>query len=311
MKWMIKLTTVSFSIIIFFSTATSQSLNGFDLKGALIPVDEIRRGGPPRDGIPSVDDPKFTTAPSATYPKDGDRVLGVYYKGVAKAYPIRIMDWHEIVNDTFNGHPVVITYCPLCGSGIAFDARIKGKDRTFGVSGLLYNSDVLLYDRQSASLWSQLLAKAVTGPLKGTELKIVSTANTTWRNWKKRYPETLVLTTETGYARDYARTPYGNYDRSTDIMFPVDNLDNTYHPKERVLGVEVDGKYKAYPFEELAKAGPRVKDNFSGKTLDIRYDKKNQIAEILNEAEQDINSFVSFWFAWAAFYEDTEVFRAD
>jgi len=311
MKWMIKLTTVSFSIIIFFSTATSQSLNGFDLKGALIPVDEIRRGGPPRDGIPSVDDPKFTTAPSATYPKDGDRVLGVYYKGVAKAYPIRIMDWHEIVNDTFNGHPVVITYCPLCGSGIAFDARIKGKDRTFGVSGLLYNSDVLLYDRQSESLWSQLLAKAVTGPLKGTELKIVSTANTTWRNWKKRYPETLVLTTETGYARDYARTPYGKYDRSTDIMFPVDNLDNTYHPKERVLGVEVDGKYKAYPFEELAKAGPRVKDNFSGKTLDIRYDKKNQIAEILNEAEQDINSFVSFWFAWAAFYEDTEVFRAD
>ena len=166
--------------------------NGFDLQGSLVPAKEIRHGGPPRDGIPALDQPRFIPAASASYLKPDDRVLGMELNGIVKAYPIRILDWHEIANDDFNGQPVVVTYCPLCGTGMAFSAQIGGSRTTFGVSGLLYNSDVLLYDRQTDSLWSQLLGKAITGPLKGTELKLIPLRHTTWRAWKSEHPDTLV-----------------------------------------------------------------------------------------------------------------------
>ena len=135
------------------------------------------------DGIPSIDQPEFKKA-SAVKLEEGARVLGVMVNGVAKAYPISIMNYHEIVNDEFAGQPVVVTYCPLCGSGIAFDAAIDGQAKTFGVSGLLYNSDVLLYDRQTQSLWSQIMMQAVTGPMAGKELQMLPTMNTSWGEWK-------------------------------------------------------------------------------------------------------------------------------
>jgi hypothetical protein len=156
-------------------------MNGFNLESTSIPMDEIRRGGPPRDGIPSIDNPIFVSAGEAKYPDDSDRDLGVAINNLAKAYPIGIMNYHEIVNDYFNSTAVVVTYCPLCGSGIAFYSKVEDKTHTFGVSGLLYNSDVILYDRETESLWSQLMHEAVSGPLKGSKLRIIPTANTTWQ----------------------------------------------------------------------------------------------------------------------------------
>jgi hypothetical protein len=126
---------------------------GFDLSNITIPLEFVKDGGPPRDGIPSIDNPEFINISDADFLSNEDRILGVFYNGISKAYPVRILNFHEIVNDEFDGHPVVVTFCPLCGSGLAFDAMIEGKKRTFGVSGLLYNSDVLLYDRQSETLW--------------------------------------------------------------------------------------------------------------------------------------------------------------
>ncbi|MES9860025.1 MAG: DUF3179 domain-containing (seleno)protein, partial [Candidatus Thiodiazotropha sp. 4PDIVS1] len=136
--------------------------NGFDLSSASIKVSEVLSGGPPRDGIPAIDQPEFVSSDEADFLTPDDRILGVVRNGVAKAYPISILNWHEIVNDVFDDEPVVITFCPLCGTGMAFEAMIDRQTLTFGVSGLLYNSDVLLYDRHSESLWSQIMKQSIS-----------------------------------------------------------------------------------------------------------------------------------------------------
>ena len=142
-------------MLLFAACATlqGQEKNGFSVTNALIPVDEIRSGGPPRDGIPAIDRPRFVTADAAGFLQASDRVLGITRNGVSKAYPVAILNWHEIVNDRIANEPIVITFCPLCGTGIAYLATTGDQVLDFGVSGLLYNSDMLLYDRQTESLW--------------------------------------------------------------------------------------------------------------------------------------------------------------
>ncbi len=287
----------------------AQVKNGFDLQGSLVPVTEIEHGGPPRDGIPALDRPQFVPAASADYLKPDDRVLGLELNGIVKAYPIRILDWHEIANDDFNGEPVVVTYCPLCGTGVAFSAEIGGSRKTFGVSGLLYNSDVLLYDRQTESLWSQLLGKAVTGPLKGTELKLIPMRHTTWRAWKREHPDTQVLDIRTGYRRNYRDTAYRGYDKSRSVMFPVSHRDRRYHPKEQVIGIEVDRQFKAYPFVELARTSGVIHDTINGLKIRVVFDAENASAVVFDEAGNELPGVTGFWFAWVAFHPDTDVFQ--
>jgi len=177
-------------------------LSGFDTSRHSIPVDEIFSGGPKKDGIPALSQPEFVAANKADiFMKDDDRVLGLARNGQVKAYPVKILNWHEIVNDTIGKQGVVVTFCPLCGTGMVFDGKINGKNLTFGVSGLLYQSDMLLYDRATDSLWSQIKGEAVTGPLMGARLKLLSSTQTTWAQWKKNHPETLVLSQKTGYKR--------------------------------------------------------------------------------------------------------------
>ena len=169
-------TATLLTLTLLAATALAET-NGFDLRNALVPVDEIHAGGPVRDGIPSIDEPKFIAAGDADFLRGGDDVLGIVRNGVARAYPIRIMNWHEIVNDEIAGERVAVTFCPLCGTGIAFAAESLGRDLTFGVSGLLYNSDMLLYDRETESLWSQIKKQAITGPMKGHRLSALPLAD--------------------------------------------------------------------------------------------------------------------------------------
>lgn len=296
-------------LVLFGQTMTAQNLKGFDLENSIIPLGDIKDGGPPKDGIPAIDQPKFMEA-SKSRIKNNSRVLGVFHNGMAKAYPISILNYHEIVNDFFDGDPVVITYCPLCGSGIAFDAKIGDGAKTFGVSGLLYNSDVLLYDRQTESLWSQLMFKSISGPMVGEVLSMLHTENTTWGNWNEKYPNSLVLSYDTGFIRDYDKNPYPNYESSTSVFFPVSDRNPLFHPKENVLGVEIDGKYKAYPFSELekSKAGV-VNDTFQGQALRIVYDAKHKSAEVFDDSGKPVPAITNFWFAWYAFHPDTEVYQ--
>ncbi len=292
------------------SSDDSKIKNGFDLSNAIIPVDEIRSGGPPRDGIPSIDNPKFISAQEADLnPKE--RVLGIKIDGIAKAYPINILNWHEIVNDEFGDKPVVITYCPLCGSGYTFFSKVEGRTLTFGVSGLLYNSDVLMYDRQTESLWSQIKEKSVAGELVGTELEGFPTINMTWKEWEKMNPDTRVLSENTGYSKNYDRDPYAGYADRDGTMFPVDHADDRYHAKELVLGLEVDGEYKCYPFSELAKTSGKIVDKFNGEQLTIKYDDENKSARALGSSGEEYQANTLFWFAWIAFHPDSEVFTKD
>ncbi len=292
--------------------ADAQTKNGFDLANASIPADKIMHGGPPRDGIPAIDNPMFIMGSEAGYMGDDARVLGIYRNGIGKAYPIAILNWHEIVNDRIGGEAIAITFCPLCGTGMAFKSTIAGKTRRFGVSGLLYNSDVLLYDRGTSSLWSQIAREAISGPMKGARLDMVPVAHTSWGDWLGRYPKTLVLSRKTGYGRDYGRNPYAGYERSREVYFPVaaSRGGNRYHPKEQVIGLELDGRFKAYPFFELARVKSPIKDTLAGQAVKVYYDPRHRTGRVVGADRAEIPTVIAFWFAWSAFHPETEVFQA-
>ena len=287
-------------------------LGAWDFSRHSIPLGEILNGGPGKNGIPAIDHPRFVPAAKAsqTFVEDSDRVIGLTVNGKTKAYPIKILNWHEIVNDSIGGQRVVVTFCPLCGTGMVFDANAAGRRLNFGVSGLLYKSDVLLYDRQTESLWSQIKQAAVTGQLTGTKLKLLSSTQTTWGVWKKRHPDTFVLSTQTGYTRDYDRDPYEDYYTSPAVMFSVGKINTHYHPKERVIGIEVNGLAKAYPFSELAKVKSPFKDKVGKKNVVVNFDAQSRTAIIKDVSGKELPSVVGFWFAWHAFHEDTQVYTA-
>lgn len=286
--------------------------NGFDVANASVPTQAIQRGGPPKDGIPAIDRPKFISAGQARLAED-DRILGVMLDGRARAYPVRILNWHEVVNDRFGERSVLVTYCPLCGTGMAFDSAPGTGTGSFGVSGLLYNSDVLLYDRATQSLWSQILQTAISGPLKGTRFQSVALTHTSWADWRRRHPFTQVLSSDTGFERDYGRDPYAGYDRIEQLMFNVEHRDDRFPLKEWVLGVEVNGTHKAYPFSVLARTAVdvvRVNDTVAGQRLHIRYDRAHGTAAAFDSVGRPWPATMAYWFAWVAFHPRTEVLRA-
>ncbi len=282
--------------------------NGFALSNARVPVAEILPGGPPRDGIPALDAPRTLAADSSPWHAD-ETVIGVVQGGVARAYPISILNWHELVNDTLGSRAILVSYCPLCGTGMVFDRVVGGQTRTFGVSGLLYQSDLLLYDLETESLWSQIESRAVTGPASGSKLAVLRSQLTSWGRWKAAHPATTVLSLDTGHRRDYTSSPYGDYAHSDALYFPAP-LDRRYHPKMPTLGVRApDGAARAYPAAELARAGGRVEEVFAGEPIVVRYDEEAQLFDV--EVSTKIEVIEGYWFAWSAFHPATSVFSAD
>lgn len=299
-------------VLLSLPVAEAKSRNGFDLDDAAVPIDEIRKTGVGRDGIPSIDDPKFVTADGADFLRDDDRVIGVYRNGLARAYPIRILDHHEVVNDVFDGEAILVTYCPLCYTGMVFSAQASDFGLKFGVSGLLYNSDVLLYDRSTGSLWSQILSTAITGPLKGMKLPAVPASHTTWRQWRERHPTTTVLSTDTGFRRNYRRSPYLDYSRSRALMFPVKEKNDKFRNKALVLGVRLGTTSRAYPFNELRKNGADTFEDVIGDhQVTIEWSETDDFARVLDDGGEELPSVIAYWFAWYAFHPDTEIFHVD
>jgi len=268
----------------------AQVRNGFDLSDALIPVREIRAGGPPRDGIPALTDPSRETVDEAERWLVGkDRVLGLVIDGEAVAYPIRILNWHEVVNDVVAGRAVAVTYCPLCGTGVVFDATLARGRVNFGISGLLYNSDVLLFDRRTESLFSQLMLKAVSGPLSGTELTPLPSQLTTWENWRARQPDTSVLSVATGHVRDYNTDPYRRYRKSSRTLFPVRDADPTRKPKE---------------WAWLVLTGDETRSFRTAEGVQLSYDPlARELSAPAGPGEHRI-VIPGYWFALTAFYPD-------
>lgn len=290
------------------SCTFGQSMLGFDLSNATIPTDEIKRGGPPPDGIPSIDNPKFSDVEDVNYLQEDDIVLGFEHNGVRRAYPFRIMVWHEIVNDTVGGKPIAATYCPLCGTAMVFSREFDGETLEFGVSGLLYNSDVLMFDRKTDSLWSQIKAEAVSGKYAGTEMEWLPGEQMTWSAWREKYPGSEVLNLETGHNRDYGKEAYQSYFQSGRTMFPYERNNDRLEAKKWVVGVEYKGNAKAYPLDELP-ANKTVEDTIGDATVTFTYDPDAKNFNIRDADGNEIPAVQAFWFAWQAFHPETEVYE--
>ncbi len=223
-----------------------------------IRLEEIVWGGVRVDGIPALDDPKLIAADQADYLLDGDLVFGVDINGDVRAYPLRIMGWHEMFNETIGGVPVALAYCTLCGAGILFETKVDGHDEPFrfGSSGLLYRSNKLMFDRQTDSLWNQFTGEPVSGPLRdsGIRLKMRPVAITSWANWWAQNPDTKVLSLDTGHRRDYGSgVVYRDYFASPDLMFPSIVADESIvKRKDYVFGIRTVGAAKAWPVKAFA-----------------------------------------------------------
>ncbi len=292
--------------------SAARTLNGFSLENSLVPVNQIVSGGPPKDGIPAIDLPVFIAADSADFIREDDAILGFVDASGARAYPIHILNWHEVVNDVSGNDSLIVTWCPLCGSGMAF--RVPGKE-AFGVSGLLYNSDVLLYDRKSGSLWSQIMNKAISGERRGQSLQHVILDHMPWSAWRQAHPQTLVLMPPESRNVDYRLDPYAGYERSGRLFFPVSHRSRLLHPKERVLGVVIDGQAIAYPLRELQQTSGVVRERVGSRNLTIEYDKTADAARAIIAVDdspdpEHVPAVTLYWFAWKAFHPETQVFRA-
>ncbi|HSH57376.1 MAG TPA: DUF3179 domain-containing protein [Halomonas sp.] len=295
----------------------------------------VRSGGPGKDGIPSIDRPRFHSADAADSElEEGDKVIGLYLGDEARAYPQSILVWHEIVNDELDGKPLSVTYCPLTGTALGFH---RG-DTELGVSGRLVNSNLIMYDRATDSEWPQILGVAIDGPLAGQGLEEVRVIWTNWGAWKARYPETRVLTQETGHVRNYRRDPYGSYNPTSGYylpessrLFPVMVDHRRLPPKATVFGFRTAAGAAAVTTEalrdeaviDLAVGGSHysvIHDSgldtgwvfHNPQRVKIRIDDlqfgPQGVSGGGTEGLVAVNAFEAMWFAWQAFYPDASLY---
>lgn len=217
---------------------------------AVIELDELKKGGPPKDGIPSIDKPNFISPNAAeSWIADKEPVIAFEYQGEPRAYPLQIMIWHEIVNDEIGDEPVLVTFCPLCYSALVFERTVDGEVLEFGVSGFLRHSDLVMFDRKTETLWQQFTGKAIVGDYVGTTLKQIPSQIISFEQFKNSYPNGKVLSRDTGYDRNYGANPYTGYDDINNTpLFEAQNDDSRLPPMEKVIGVTLEEQKKAYPY---------------------------------------------------------------
>lgn len=292
-------------------------------------ADFMMSGGPPPDGIPSIDEPRFVSADEADL-DPGDVVIGFVHGGEARAYPRHVVVYHEIVNDRVGGLNVAITYCPLTATAQGFE---RGST-TFGVSGQLINSNLVMYDRESESYFPQIAATGINGEHRGQTLVEVDVTWTTWERWRAAYPETTVLSEDTGHLRNYERDPYGQYNpvggyyAQDETIFPLMHDSGRHHPKEMVVGGRTSERSAYFVLEELAREEIQTTDHFLAvydPTLDTGYiyatdgaapqvsSRGDGTYEIDGETYapdslplEPVIPVEGFFFAWNAFYPDSE-----
>jgi hypothetical protein len=254
----------------------------------LIPEDEVVDGGPGRDGIPSVDEPHYARADTINYYEEERLVVGVKINNTIKAYPHQVLDYHEIVNAKIDDEKFSVTYCPLTGTAICW---YRTNVKEFGVSGLLFRNNLIVYDRSTGSRYSQMQMRAVNGSLSGTNLETIPVVQTTWATWKSMYPKSLVLTTDTGYDRNYSRDLYGEKYREEDsaTLFPVKNVDNRLPSKKRVHGVILgssvneESKSKVYVIDDFGNEVNLIEDHFGDRITVAGSQDKNFAVSFFNK----------------------------
>jgi Protein of unknown function (DUF3179) len=294
------------ALMIVAALAIHPVLSGFDLSRHVVPPAEIRDGGPEKDAIPAILEPQFVKAADATFIESNDKVIGVVVRGRARAYPIKILSWHEAVNDSIAGAPLAVTFCPLVQGAAVYRREAGGKALVFGVSGKLYQSNLVLYDQATQSLWAQLDGQALAGPMAGQKLTAIPSTVTTWEAWRKKHPSTDVLSINTGYTRDYGVDPYWGYEHGEQVVSPVSHLDERLSAHEIVLGVTAGGADEAFPLSRLSQAAQPARVQLGGAELTITYDADSGEATA-SVAGERIPVYNGYWFAWAAFHPKTAV----
>lgn len=309
----------------------------------LIDLESVQSGCDRVDCIRSLDDPKFIRADQVDFLDDDDLVIGFKMGDEIKCYPHAILDYHEIVNDVVDQKDIAINYCPLTGSGMAWNRDIKGKKTTFGISGLLYNSNIIPYDRETRSAWSQMKQQCVNGEMADAHPETFQVVETNWATWKLFYPQSQVVSLETGMSRDYMTYPYYDYKETGELMFDVEFENDTIFNKERLYGVIQNGKAKCYRFKNFKPGLQIIKDTafekniiLAGSATDnfiVAFENpenknftsvKNKLPGIIKDDAGNIydvfgfcidgdkkgerlipmNGFIAYWFAWYAFYPE-------
>ena len=305
-------------LLLAVSTAVAQRSYDVDILSETFGFDEwtkrsvafenLHQGCPARDCIPAIDNPKYVSANDATHISDDDVVIALSWQGEHRAYPTRILDRHEIVNDTIADTPIAITYCPLCGSAVGVHREVGGTVTEFGVSGLLYNSDLVLYDRATETLWDQIEAAGIAGPLTGESLRLVPLTMTRWARWREAHPDTLVLSADTGFDKDYSSDPYASYRSSDKLMFPVANKSDQIYPKTVVFGFELNGHSVAYTEDMLTKNG-QYEHELGGKPVTVTLHEDGSVDLAFQDSDERHEPIRLFWFAWYTFHPDTDLIR--
>lgn len=285
-----------------------------DFTQSSVDFDDILSGGPPKDGIPSIDDPKFAdfSDPRVLEMSPTEPVIGIVINGQARAYPLSVLTWHEIVNDTLAGVPITVTYCPLCNSSIVFDRRLEGRLLDFGTTGKLRNSDMVMYDRQTETWWQQFLGQGIVGELNGKRLKMLPSRLESFENFKKRAPDGEVLVPTNPNMRNYGQNPYAGYDSASFPFLYRGDMPDYINPMVRVV---VSGG-KAWSFPYLIEKG-RVKDGDleltwnkgQNSALDSRSIRKGKdVGNItVRRNGDDVVHDVTFAFVYHAFYDGKRI----
>ncbi len=318
-----------------------------------IDTDFIQDGGPGKDGIPSLDQPSFQSIEETNFMFASDLIVALKIGDQVKGYPHKILNWHEVVNDSIADEHFVLSYCPLTGSAMAWNIDNQTGNTEFGVSGLLYNSNLILYDRATDSHWPQMLMKSANGALSGNSATPKPIVETTWEKFKMMFPQAEVLSEDTGFSRNYDEYPYGNYLTNPRLLFVVKNVeDERLHKKARILGIRVGSATKAYNISEFSIDLEVINDSVSSKKVvivgsqDDKYavaferqlsdgtvlefsPEYNQLPIVMADNEGNLwdiygkavtgpregeqlvvpFSYISFWFAWAAFFTDAPIYQ--
>ncbi len=269
-----------------------------DLSKKSVELRELNQGGPPKDGIPAIDHPKFDdVAQASLWLKPKEPVLVIEHGGEARGYPLQILIWHELVNDTFEDLPLLVSYCPLCNSAIAFDRSIGTKIHTFGVSGMVRNSDLVMYDRQTESLWQQITGEAIVGTLTGNRLAVISSQTVPFGEFAKMFRQGRVLNRDTGHSRPYGQNPYAGYEFGNRLIMPVKTGSRLrLPPLERIVTVELEGRSRVYPFSILRRERV-IEDRINEKRFVIFYQSGTltPLDEPRIADSRDVGSVAVFW----------------
>lgn len=277
----------------------------------IVHPDEIQSGGPPQDGIPSIDEPTFVSVQEADdWIADDELVLALTYQGVTRAYPLQILVWHEIVNDEFADERILVTYCPLCGTGIAYKPLVEGQEVEFGTSGKLWQSNLVMYDRLTESYWSQIDGVSILGSQAGNQLEAIPIDTVVWGEWKQHNQDAQVLSQDTGHSRNYGEDPYGNYYEDSFIMFPVHEEDNRVHPKTVIYSFVLEGQATAYRVEDVREE-QEITDTVAGVAVRITREDDGTVTVIREDTNQEIAKERGFWFSWYAFHPDTKLYGVE